>query len=257
MNRVLGAVSVLALVGPVMAATVRPGGDPSCDRIIWADPFDFYTQWAYDNKDNPAYTRGTTWQGGPIAGATDCNQAYPTAVAPSVPPNCSDTAWEAPNNDLARANWVSDNSATIISPRGISADPGTFDILYGGGDPRDTTCYGAGQTSTTLFMSAQANYTWGVGGTYSSMSQFTYDLSERIQNVATARGLGTVNSVNGTDQHPLTLVFYIKSGSWNNNGSIFNNSYVELSLDDDTAPTDYIWRGNYVAPPRGTTDPEY
>ena len=46
----------------IMGARIRPGGDPATDRVIWADPFDNYSQWAWDNRDNAAYQpRGTVW----------------------------------------------------------------------------------------------------------------------------------------------------------------------------------------------------
>ncbi|HOA76013.1 MAG TPA: dockerin type I domain-containing protein [Phycisphaerae bacterium] len=256
----------IGIIGPAAhGAVVRPGGDPACERILWADPFDFYTQWAFDNKDNPAYPNGTLWQGGPIpAGAVDpddtpdqCNRLWPQVVIPPVAPNCDDTSWQAPNSDLARANWVSNDCPVITSPRGIEAEPGRLDIIYGGGSARDDKCYGAGQISETLFMSAQANYTWGTGGSYHSMPQFTYDLTDRINAMAEARGLGVRNAVNGTDENPLTLIFYLRSGTWDNPHAPYNNSYVELSFNDDTAPTDYVWRGNPVAPPKGQVDPEY
>lgn len=61
-----------------MGARIRPGADPNPERVIWADPFDNYSQWAWDNQNNPAYQP----QGTILAGRTDARR-QPKRYLPS------------------------------------------------------------------------------------------------------------------------------------------------------------------------------
>lgn len=251
--------AALAMTAGSRAATIRDGGDPDKGRVIWADPFDWYTQWNYDNN--------SLWVGGPIpAGDTNAQGASWGTGGKEPTPTCAQSCppfgqrQRVPATDeMARAQWwhgrfVGDACETITSPAGVVATPGSFDIVYGGGAARcPSTCYGAGQTATTLMMLAEANYTWGMGNSYNPISQFTNDLTPRIQAIAANKGLGTKNAINGTDADPLIVTFELRAGIPGNNHGLYDISYVELSLDDDTAPMDYIWRG---VPGGDPADPE-
>ncbi len=83
-------------------------------------------------------------------------------------------------------------------------------------------------------------------GYYTSLNIFTHDLVPRIQSWSPLRAWDQANpnALQGTDEHPLTFVFYLNdTGNPLNARSWLNNTYVELNLDDEHAPTDYIWRG--------------
>ncbi len=224
-----------------MAASFRPGGDPAKERVIWQDPFDWYGQWNYDNNQ--------IWQGGPTPPGS------PTGSYPSKPPNggCATVIQTFPGNwEMARAQWLSNDCPVIFGPGGRGADPGDFQANV------DPHCNGSGEVVTTRGMFGYNDSTWGQGGSYTSMPQFRRSLAGRIQQIADFRGLGTMNGVNGTDEHPLVVIFYLSDGATagTNPRDLFDNSYVELTMGDDTAPTDYIWRG-IADLPSNTTNPEY
>ncbi|MBI4581410.1 MAG: hypothetical protein HY718_17035 [Planctomycetes bacterium] len=254
-------VAVFAMCGAATAATIRDGGDPDKGRVLWADPFDWYTQWNYDNA--------SFWTGGPTpAGAANAEGATFGTKEPT--PACADNCLPAfgqiqtvpSKHEMARAQWITgrfigDDCGPITSPGGVAAATGAFDVLYGGGNARcgaaTPICYGQGQTATTLMMLARASYTWGTGGSYDAITQFTNDLTPRIQTIAANKELGTKNAVNGSDADPLVVTFELRAGAVGNNHGIFDISYVELSLGDETAPMDYIWRGD---PTKTYPDPD-
>lgn len=236
-----------------MGATIRPGGDPPKEQVIWADPFDYYNQWAWDNRSNPAYSRGTMWQGGPFPpGDPGAAAGYPS----KAPNNACDTTiqFTPAIHEMARAQWLGNNCPVIVGPGGRAADPASFEANI---DPG--VCAGTGQVANTYGQLATNNSTWGQGGAWSSMGQFTHYFGDRIQAIATYRGLGTKNAVNGTDANPLIVIFYLDDGATagTNARDLYANSYVELSMTgglsnrddpDSIAPTDYIWMGD----PAGT-----
>lgn len=249
-------IGATGMASMAVGATIRNGGDPDKGRVIWADPFDWYTQWNYANN--------SFWVGGPIpAGSSSANWATggkeptPTCTQ-SCPPFGQRQTFPA-TDEMARAQWwhgrwIGDHCGPILSPGGVQATPGSFEIAYGGGAAScSSSCYGNGQTATTLMMLARANYAWGTGGSYNPISQFTNDLTPRIQAIATNKGLGTKNAINGTDEDPLIVTFELRGGYTGNLHGIYDISYVELSLDDDTVPMDYVWRGN---PTGAYADPE-
>ena len=236
---------MLLCIGIASAATIRPAGDPDTARVIWADPFDFYGQWNWDNRDDP--TPGAQlYYGGPVpAGAPNPIGKYPGKV-PRPPGGffgCGSVIQTSPADwEMARTQWLSNNCSVIWTPVGQGADPGSFEANA------DPLCGQNGEIVTTRGMFATANYTWGQGGSWSSMAQFRHNFSDRIQAIATYRGLGARDSINGTDEYPLIVYFYLHDKGYYsppNIRSIFDNSYVELTLGNDTAPTDYIWRGNH------------
>ncbi|HSW44294.1 MAG TPA: hypothetical protein VLM89_01855 [Phycisphaerae bacterium] len=216
----------------VMGARIRDGGDPNVGRVIWADPFDNYSQWAWNNNQ--------LWYGGPMpAGAT--NGSYPTkGPTSSTPSGCGVSVQVTPaSHHHARQNWQKTmNCGVIVSPTGQPADPGAFEASY------DPNCGVSGGIANTFGMFATLNYCWFQGGSRSSMTMWDYNLATRIQQIATTKGLGTKNSINGTDANPLVLAFDILDYDVAAQRNGFNNVYVELSLAGDHAPTDYIWRGN-------------
>lgn len=253
---------LLAGGGLATAATIRDGGDPDKGRVLWADPFDWYTQWNYDNS--------SLWVGGPIpAGDTNAQGAAWATGGKEPTPTCANSCLPAfgqrqtfPGTDeMARAQWVrgrfvGDECTIITTPTGFTVnETGSFDARYGGGEEKcgSNSCYGAGQTATTLMMQARANYCWGTGGSYAPISQFTNDLLPRIQAIAANKGLGTMNAVNGTDADPLVVTFELRPGTAGNNHGLYDVSYIELSLEDETAPMDYIWRGD---PTKTYPDPD-
>ncbi|MDM8006822.1 MAG: hypothetical protein QUV05_11830 [Phycisphaerae bacterium] len=251
-----GIVLVLVLVTwctTAMAATIRPDGDPPAGVVIWADPFDYYNQWAWDNRDNTAYTRGTVWQGGPIPPLAnpDGSLGYPTKMPGTPWSGCGVTIQTSPaDHEMARAQWLGNDCATITTPGGRTADRSSFEANV---DP----C--SGGVATTHGQLAMNNSTWGMGGSYNSLGQFTHYFGDRIQTIATRQGLGVKNAVNGTDAHPLVVIFYLNDHGTavENPIDLYDNSYVELSMTggltnrndpDSIAPTDYIWMGD----PAGT-----
>ena len=54
----IGAMVVLLCGTVVLGNWLRPGREPRDQWVRWADPFDNYTQWAYDNEE--------FWVGGPV-----------------------------------------------------------------------------------------------------------------------------------------------------------------------------------------------
>jgi hypothetical protein len=249
------AIVVLCTCITSTGATLRPEGDPGKSKIIWGDQFDNYSQWAWDNRDNTAYTRGTLWQGGPIPAGSGSG-GWPTKSEDTT--GCGVGPQESPApHEMARAQWISGlanghpgDCPTILSPGNLAVDRGAFEANY------DGNCGISGEFVSTRGMFATLNYTWGEGGSRSSMAQFSHNFADRIQAIATYNGLNPTtdprNAVNGSDSNPLIVVFYISDGA--GLASNFDNMYVELSFGDDKAPTDYIWRGN----PTGNagTDPE-
>ncbi len=231
----------LACCAQLALATARPGGNPACERIIWSDSFDFYNQWAWDNRENPAYSRGTVWQGGPIPpGAVDPDSTpLRCDLWPQKAPSsgCGTTQQTSPAaHQMARAQWVrAMNCGSITTPGGLSSDSGEFQAVI------DPNCGVSGEIATIRGQYAVASYTWGTGNSYNSMQMFVHSFKERIQLIDP-----TKNAVNGTDEKPLVLIFDLHDGL----SPFKDNSYVELSLSTpdapggDHAPTDYVWRGD-------------
>ncbi|NLX21294.1 MAG: hypothetical protein GXY55_06425 [Phycisphaerae bacterium] len=216
-----------------LGAKFRPGQDPARERIIWADPFDYYSQWAYDN--NHFWTGGAVPPGDPTGAYprrspdnSGCDIALSIQMYPSL-------------HQMARQQWTKAmNCGPIMTPGGIIADQPSFEAAV---DPG--ACASGGWIETRP-MFARLNYTWGTGGTHSAMGMVSHSFSDRITAfVKRAYDHPSANAVNGTDAHPLVLVFYPREGNkpddWE---AMFNNMYVELSFRGDHAPTDYIWRGN-------------
>lgn len=234
---------LVVLTGTVaLGARIRPGGDPRPDRVIWADPFDNYSQWAEDNNQ--------IWQGGPVpAGST--SGTYPSK-GPNPPGNGCGVTWQYPGFALARAQWVSnDCPSPIVTPAGYPVvDPTTLwaqvDDFVPGSD-----CKSGGWVETISMYGRYDGIWQSASSWHSPLGMFTHDLVPRIQSWVVPRAWDEANpnAANGTDAHPLTLIFYLDdTGAYNNARSLNNNSYVELNLDDEHAPTDYIWRGNRNLP---------
>ena len=222
------ALLVLSFCTMALAARVRPGRDPADNWVIWADPFDNYSQWAYDNSE--------FWEGGPVP-AGDPNGSYPAKSADTT--GCGVSIQTSPGtHEMAREQWLSNDCPVITSPGNLPSDPGAFGIHY------DVNCGGSGEVVTTKGMMAVGDYLWAKYGSRTSMPQFTRELTSRIQAIDEYRNPGDpagYNAVKGTDENPLILVFYLRE---QNTAYCFDNSYVELSLGEDRAPTDYIWRGD-------------
>lgn len=223
---ILGAAgAVLCLSAAGYAATIREGADPAPQRVIYADPFDFYNQWAYDNNQ--------VWQGGPMPPGS------PTGTYPTKAPSngCGTTTIQntPSRHQMAREQWATEMACgSIITPAGFATSLGSLEA------PFDVNCGGSGEFVTTKAQYISASYTWGTGGSYDSMLMFKHSFKDRIQAMDP-----TKNSVNGTDANPLVLIFYLADGP--NPPGLYpskDNSYVELSLDADHAPTDYVWRGD-------------
>lgn len=228
-------------VGVAFGARIRPGGDPERERVIWADPFDNYSQWAYDN--------GKFWEGGPMPPGVSSG-SYPSKSVDNSGCGVSIQTYPAIHG-MAREQWQTVmNCGPIMTPGGRTADPGAFEAHY------DGNCGVSDEVVTTRGMFAQANYTWGQGGTYSSMTMWSHSFRNRI--MAMPREPyepADANAVNGTDEYPLVVVFYLNDGGGPDNARAqYANSYVELSFEGDHAPTDYIWRGHAEPIP---DDPEY
>ena len=217
------------LVGPALAAAWRPGRDPAKDRVIWNDTFDVYSQLAYNNSQ--------WWLGGPLPPGS------PTGTYPAkggTPDGCGQVIQTNPADwEQARQRWLSNNCSTIHT-EWWSAAPANFQANV------DPNCGVSGEQATTRGMFAVLDDIWQVGMGYNSLAMFTHDFyAERIQTFQ-SRAWDSPNptAVNGTDEHPLTLVFYLHDmGAYGtpNTRSISDNSYVELNLDGEHAPTDYIW----------------
>jgi len=248
---VLVAVSATFVAG----ARIRPGGDPRPDRVIWADPFDNYSQWAWDNQDNPAYQpNGTLWDGGPMpAGSISGIYPYKSDNGSASPYNgCGVTRQTSPAYYyLAKQQWVSNVcDEPIITPAGYPVGISTF---YSGPDDfvPNTNCTSGGWVET-ISMFGRVDSVWQAAAQYyTSLGIFTHDLVSRIQSWSPLRAWDEANpnAVQGTDEHPLTFIFYLSdTGNPNNPRAFVNNSYLELNLDDEHAPTDYIWRGDRNMP---------
>ncbi len=243
---------VIILVGlgvtVAMGARIRPGGDPRTDRVIWADPFDNYSQWAWDNRNNPAYPTGTIWEGGPMpAGSSSGSYPYKSDNGSSSPYNgCGVTMQVLPSyHYLARQQWTSIPCGNITTPAGFTAGECTF---YAGPDSfkPNTNCSSGGWVETIGEFGRIDSVWQHESGYYTSLNIFTHDLVPRIQSWSPLRAWDQANpnALQGTDEHPLTFVFYLNdTGNPLNARSWLNNTYVELNLDDEHAPTDYIWRG--------------
>lgn len=233
-----------------LGARIRPDGDPAPQRVIWADPFDNYSQWAWDNRDNPAYQpNGTIWEGGPVpAGSPTGTYPYKSDNGdPTNPYNgCGVTEQSSPAKHLlGRQQWISNNCGNLQTPAGFVATPCTF---YAGLDKfrSGTNCTRGGWVET-IGEFGRVDAVWQhESGYYTSLAIFSHDLTPRIQSWSPLRSWDQPlpDAVQGTDEHPLTLVFYLHdSGTAANPRAFLNNTYVELNLDDEHAPTDYIWRG--------------
>lgn len=248
-------VLILVVLSTTVAigARIRPDGDPRPDRVIWANPFDNYSQWAWDNRDNAAYQPyGTLWQGGPVpAGSITGTYPYKSDNGTADPYNgCGVTMQSSPGRlKMAWEDWISSNptNANIITPAGFSVGPCTF---YAGPDKfkAGTNCTSGGWVQTIAEFGRSDSVWQSAAGYYTSLSIFTHDLTPRIQSwIPNLRAWDEANpnAVQGTDEHPLALVFYLSDSSAqaNNPRAFTNNGYVELSMDGDHAPTDYIWRG--------------
>jgi hypothetical protein len=236
-------VFTVVLVGcctTAMAARIRPGGDPAKERMIWADPFD---NWSTED-----HALGRLWQGGPW------------------PPGSPAGTWPSkygcgahPDNDWLtlyyRGNLSPDNDCTNLStPFGLMQSRVEAWV--------DANCGLSGELAVTQPLALEVNSVWQPDyNTFTPLGMFTYDIRVNRLNDWVARSWDAPNgeAVNGTDEHPLTLIFYLsdKTYAGQNPRDLFANCYVELNLDGDHAPTDYIWRGNPTAPPPGQTDPEY
>jgi len=241
---ILVALSAVAALG----ARVRPGGDPRPDRIIWADPFDNYSQWAWDNRDNPLYApRGTLWEGGPVPAGS------PTGTYPRKSDNafanpdsgCGVTRQTTPTpHELGRQHWVINDCGTITTSTGLRVVPSHF---YAGPDDFKKEDCTSGGWVETIAEYGRLDCVWQhESGYYSSLGILTRDLLPRIQSFSPLRAWDEPdpNAVQGTDEHPLTLIFDLHdSGTPANPRAWVNSSYVELNLNNEHAPTDYIWRG--------------
>ena len=248
---VLGAVVVLTGMSMAYAGTLRDGGDPAKDTIIWGDNFDNYSQWAWDNRDNTAYSHGTLWQGGPVP-AGSASGGWPRTSEDGTGCPVSPQATPA-TCEFMRTLWTEVmQCGTITSPMGLGFDSGAVIASYHSG-----TC-GSGQEYTTSSGVMRTNYTSYEGGSHESMDMFKYSMLSRITaitNYRISQGLlpaGTVNNaVNGTNEKPLMLWFQLIDHYGDANHALDNNCFVELSMAGDHAPTDYIWRGINPAPPSG------
>ena len=253
-----GLLALLVAASGALAASFRPGNDPAKERVIFQDPFDFYSQWAWDNKDNPTYPYGTLWDGGPKPPGVNGGH-YPTKGGTS--PNYCDLVIQTNPESWywIHQKWVGNLSPDNDCPAGSTP--------YGVGFVKpsiqadvDAKCAAPGEIATTRSMFATVVNKWGIGGTYTPLGIFTYDLKPQIQAFPvpnTDRPQDVVanpDAVNGTDAHPLTLIYFVTPGLGDNAQARNDNFYVELNLDGQHAPTDYIWRGNHSAPPG---DPDY
>ncbi len=229
----LGACAVLCVCATlVFGARIRPGGDPPSATVIWADPFDNYSQWAYDNN--------YPWPGGPT----------PAGISGGYVPRggtnnngCAGSIQQSPAPyEMMRERW------TMVMQCGNQLTKNNQLIPAGDIEAwEDPKCAASGERATTAGYTALVNNTWGSrgGGYWTSMSQFQYSFRTRIQQADINRGgTGEMNAVNGTDANPLVLFFHLVDGLPPDLHGVFDNLYVELSLGDDHAPTDYIWRGD-------------
>lgn len=242
MQKVIIALFVVLLVGVgAYAANLRPGLDPPLNTVIWADPFDWYTQFNWDNRANATYQpQGTLWVGGPIIGGAADGQ-LPTKSSDGS--SCGPEQTLPGLSEMARAQWINNDCAWGTSVRGIDYESGSIRAM------RDAHCGGSGEWVETKGSFAYLDYCWGTGGWFSSMPQFTHDMSDRISAYATKFGLsGPRNAINGSDANPLVLMYYMAPNATGIGADINANMYVELSFGDDKAPTDYIWRGKYADP---------
>ncbi len=248
--QILASVLVVLIATVAFGARIRPGGDPRTDRVIWADPFDNYSQWAWDNRSNPVYQpNGTLWDGGPMPAGSSTG-IYPYKSDNGDPANpyngCGVTLQTSPSRlYLAWQAWVTNDCGSFKTPAGFTVGPSTF---YAGPDSftAGTNCTKGGWVETIAEF-GRVDCVWQQeSGYYTSLGIFTHDLVPRIQSWSPLRAWDqpNPNAVQGTDEHPLTLVFNLHdSGNPANARSFINNTYVELNLDDEHAPTDYIWRG--------------
>ena len=225
-------------------ARIRPGGDPPSSQVIWADPFDNYSQWAKDN--------GEDWPGGPTPAGI--NGGYVLKGGTNNNGCAGEVQWAPEPYDMLRARWTPVMQCGVqTSKRGQPVEPGTIDAAYAG----DDHCADAGDPlGTTSAYWAVLNQPWGGSSAmYSSLQQFQYDLKPRIHDMDLNRGgTGTANAVYGTDADPLVFTFYLLDDTGSDFHGMFDNMYVELSLDDDHAPTDFVWRGD---PAAQYPNPEY
>ncbi len=231
MKKVVTCLALLVLSGQALGGRIRDGGDPPPETVLFADPFDNYSQWAVDN--------GNLWVGGPVPAGS------PAGVYPPKTPsgeNCDPLVRRqtSPSRDqYARQYWpkmldcippgvgVSGISALNINLDGECAPPD---------DPEDKV------TSTWPFYGNVDNV-WGVGSYYTAMAMYTHSFKDRIQAIDP-----TKNAVNGTNENPLILTFYLHDSAPNldpgNNRGPSSSCYVDMSFANEHAPTDYIWRGD-------------
>ncbi len=235
--------AALGMCSVAMAATIRPGADPAAQRVRWADTFDWYNQWAYDNSSTWCDFRGDpSGTPGPSGGLH--NGPFPPGAVggtyPAKAPNqgCDTTQQVTPAlHEMARAMWITTDlhkaylGTAIPTPGGLFIDTGDFEARI------DDHCNASGEIATTRGQLARASYTWGTGGSYDAMTMYQHNFKDRLQYIDPSK-----NAVNGTDANPLTLVFFFGAAA---SQPMLNNSfYVELSMDGDHAPTDYVWRGD-------------
>ncbi len=222
------------------AASIIPGCDPADrSRIIWADPFDYYAQWNYDNRAAGNNT-WMQWDSGTNSFNNDLTAPFPIGSPSGSLPGklaCSSTT---PGNavqttpapyEMARAQWVQTmNCSGIVTPGNPSVTTSSLAFETG-----FDSCSGNWVETSPQF--GRLPYTWGTGGSYDAMTMYQHSFKGRIQAIDP-----TKNAVQGTNEKPLLLQFDLREAA--GLGMLKNNAYVELSLDGDHAPTDYIWRGD-------------
>ena len=229
----ISAACLCTLVSVSFGARMRPAGDPSSNRIIWAEPF--------DNWDEADHIAGNLWRGGPWPPGSESG-TYPGR------PGCGavkDPGWI---DDYYRGNLSPDSNCTDLNVP-FALEQCVFDVY------KDENCSaGSGQVLFTQPFAGQYNAAW-VRGTpagemwWTPLGMFSYDLAaNRLGSQFVSRSWDAPggDAVNGTDAHPLTLVFYLDDqGTMGTNPrDLFDNCYIELNMSGDHAPTDYIWRGD-------------
>ena len=238
-----------AFTANAFGARMRPGCNPPSnlvlEDVIWGDPFDNYDEWSITNNQ--------IWPGGPTP-AGSSSGTFVGIMPAGVAPDC--IGFPSPQSDtLIRNQWQYTPCPAITVPMthfvvdgaGVSAG---IHSKYSGGDPRGSDCYGDGQEAETLWSMGYSNTPYHVGWGYTALPMYNnVTVTDRINNFPSrAWDDSPRNSINGTDEHPLVLTFYMyDNGSYNNAQARVSNSYVELNFNDDHAPTDYVWRGHNYA----------
>lgn len=184
--------------------------------ITWCDDFDSYCGTNCGDQCNPTWPLRSIWPGYPPVPDNTC-------IPDALDPGGNDNELYSGYYFRRSYHWP---RPTLYASTGVpaaswsSAEPGVWGVRYEGWDGNP------GWVTDPYVLQYQGN---------ANTNQYhTFDMVPAIQNA-----FPSSNALNGTDSNPLTLRFWTYP-DWTIESPPNWPLYVELRLDDEQAPTDYI-----------------